>query len=992
MQKHISAADRVGPVRVAIVTLDNHLASTVIRAERALLSEIPGIRLTLHAVSTFESDPGARERCQADIASADIIVATMLFMEDHIASVLPALQARRDACDAIVCCMSAGEVIKLTRLGQFRMDKPESGIVALLKRLRGGNTKPGAKAPASGERQMAMLKRLPKILRFIPGTAQDVRAYFLSLQYWLAGSESNITNLVRMLVSRYAAGPRAALKSIVASAPPTEYPETGVYHPAMPGRISHDATELPTAPTNSGVNGTVGLLVMRSYLLAGNTAHYDGVITALEARGLRVIPAFASGLDARPAIERYFIENGAPVIDTLVSLTGFSLVGGPAYNDSDAAARMLGDLDVPYIAAHAVEFQTLDQWQASDRGLTPVETTMMIAIPELDGAIAPTIYGGRRGAAVTGTGGADMASESERACKLADRVARLVRLRRTERADRRLAIVIFNFPPNAGSTGTAAYLAVFASLYNTLKALAHAGYTVEVPESVDALRTSILEGNATVSGTNANVCARIPADDHVRREPHLAEIEAQWGPAPGRQQSDGSNIMVLGKSFGNVLVTVQPAFGYEGDPMRLLFERGFAPTHAFSAFYRYLREDFRADAVLHFGTHGALEFMPGKQTALAETCWPERLLGALPNFYLYAANNPSEGMIAKRRGAATLISYLTPPVAHAGLYRGLVELKQSIERWRQLPPESDTQRCTLAEIVQAQASAIELVSAEPQWTTEVAGQQIATLWSDVLELEYTLIPNGLHIVGEPSNAAERVDTLVAMAEARAAGGATPMGRGLIEALVAGATPKQALASLGTLPQGADIEAAGEIVALDRLLSTDYELPGLINALDGHFVSPAPSGDLLRNPAILPTGRNLHGFDPFRMPSAFAVRDGFEQAGKLLARHHAETSCYPETVAMVLWGTDNLKSEGGPIAQALALMGAAPRFDSYGRLSGAELLPLEKLGRPRIDVMITLSGIFRDLLALQTQLLAEVKVDHATLNSWDVRYSYSSYGR
>ena len=240
-------------------------------------------------------------------------------------------------------------------------------------------------------------------------------------------------------------------------------------------------------------------------------------------------------------------------------------------------------------------------------------------------------------------------------------------MRRSERADRKVAAVLFNFPPNAGNTGTAAFLSVFESLHNTLAAMKRSGYTVELPETVDDLREAVVDGNATRFGATANVHARIAVNDHVRREKHLKEIEAQWGPAPGRQQSDGQSIFVLGARFGNVFVGIQPAFGYEGDPMKLLFERGFAPTHAFSAFYRWLREDFGAHAVLHFGTHGALEFMPGKQTGLTARCWPDRLIADLPNFYLYASNNPSEGMIAKRRAAATLISYLTPPVAQAGL-------------------------------------------------------------------------------------------------------------------------------------------------------------------------------------------------------------------------------------------------------------------------------------------------------------------------------------
>ncbi len=180
----------------------------------------------------------------------------------------------------------------------------------------------------------------------------------------------------------------------------------------------------------------------------------------------------------------------------------------------------------------------------------------------------------------------------------------MVALRRTALRDRKVAVVLFNFPPNAGATGTAAFLAVYESLFNTLKAMKAAGYTVDVPENADALRRAILEGNSGNFGSDANVIARISADDHVRRERYLEEIEKQWGSAPGRKQTDGSHILVLGQKFGNVLVGIQPAFGYEGDPMRLLFERDFAPTHAFSAFYRYVREDFGADAILHWAPMG----------------------------------------------------------------------------------------------------------------------------------------------------------------------------------------------------------------------------------------------------------------------------------------------------------------------------------------------------------------------------------------------------
>jgi magnesium chelatase subunit H len=973
-------------MKVVLVTMDSHLASATERANRALAKSVPGLKLSVHAAAEWGDDPAALERCKADIAQGDIVIATMLFLEDHFLPILPALQARRDHCDAMVCAMSAAEVTKLTRMGKFDMAAPATGAMAFLKRLR---NKPEAKGEESGSRatagaqQMKMLRRLPKILRFIPGTAQDVRAYFLTLQYWLAGSQENIANMVHFLVDRYAQGTRKHLRGMAKTHEPVEYPEIGVYHPKMShpdavGRMARGVDALPSFAT-TGKRGTVGLLLMRSYVLAGNADHYNGVITALEARGLRVVPAFATGLDQRPAIDAFFYKDGRPSIDALVSLTGFSLVGGPAYNDAKAAEDILAKLDVPYLAVHPVEFQTLDQWGGSSRGLLPVESTIMVAIPELDGATGSMVFGGRGSAqhiACTGCAHAckfenivdshDMHSCIERADTLASRIGKLVDLRRSERAERKVAAIVFNFPPNAGATGTAAFLSVFESLFNVMKAMQREGYTIEVPANVDALRESIITGNAARFGAMANVHARISADDHVRREKHLKEIEAQWGPAPGKQQSDGSSIFVLGERFGNVFVGIQPAFGYEGDPMRLLFEKGFAPTHAFSAFYRWLREDFGANAVLHFGTHGALEFMPGKQSGMSATCWPDRLIGDLPNMYLYASNNPSEGTIAKRRAAATLISYLTPPVAQAGLYKGLVDLKDMLERYRGLEPEAQTERDELSLMIQAQAAELDLTEAEPAWGT-VSDMRIAKLNDDVLELEYTLIPYGLHVVGQAPSGPERVDLLLSCAEA--SHGAKPE-RALIEALVAGRTPAEALAASSL---GADAETLGllkELAATDQLMAEDHELDGILHALDGRFLRPAPGGDLLRTPAILPTGRNLHGFDPFRIPSNYAVKDGARQAERLLQKHMGDGHAFPESIAMVLWGTDNLKSEGGPIAQALYLMGAKPRFDSYGRLAGAELLTLEQLGRPRVDVIITLSGIFRDLLPLQIKLLAE----------------------
>ena len=898
--------------RVVIVTLDAHSAGPCDRAAEKLLPEFPGLRVDIHAAAEWGENPAALERAKASVSQGDIVIINLLFLEEHVKSILPALEARRAHCDAMIAVISDASIVKLTKMGSLDMGAPQSGAMKLLKKLR-GSAKPSTE---TGQKKMRMLRRLPKILRYIPGKAQDLRSWFLVMQYWLAGSNENVEAMMRFLISRYCS--KTDWQGGHAPSP-VEYPEVGLYHPDLAGRITTDPSHLPKP---KGATLTIGLLVMRSYVLSSDTAHYDAVVQSFESKGMRVIPAFASGLDGRPAIERFFQQDGVTTIDALVSLTGFSLVGGPAYNDSEAAVSVLKALNVPYIAAHPLEFQTLEQWEDSAQGLGPIETTMLIALPELDGATNPTVFAGRHEVAPDHQNGNSkpMAPAYERIAKLTERVEKLAYLRKTEVADKKVAIVLFGFPPNAGAAGTAAYLDVFSSLHNTLCAMKAAGYSVEVPEDVEALRDSVLQGSAKAYGQDANVEAHVSADQIVANIPWLDEIEAQWGPAPGRIQADGRGVFVLGKQLGNIFIGLQPAFGYEGDPMRLLFERGFAPTHAFVSFYYWIQNEFNADAVLHFGMHGALEFMPGKQTGLGAKDWPDRLIGDLPNIYLYAANNPSEASLAKRRSNATIISHLTPPLAASGLYKGLAELKDSLSRWRELPEEAH-ERDDLLLLIKEQAQSVDLDGSDPD-----------TLWVKLLDTENALIPEGLHIVGKPLSETTKQDYIDVM-------------------------------------EGADEETRAQALAH---LSKDSEIPAILNALAGRFTPPVAGGDLIRSPDMLPTGRNIHAFDPFRMPTEFACRDGAKQAEKLLAAHDE----LPKTVALVLWGSDNIKSDGGPIGQALALIGAKPRFDSFGRLSGADLIPLSELGRPRIDVIMTLSGIFRDLLPLQTRLLAEAALKAA----------------
>ena len=259
-------------------------------------------------------------------------------------------------------------------------------------------------------------------------------------------------------------------------------------------------------------------------------------------------------------------------------------------------------------------------------------------------------------------------------------------LRKKPKLNKKVAITVFSFPPDKGNVGTAAYLDVFGSIYEVIKGLKGNGYDVrDLPNSPQELMEAVIhDAQAQYASPELNIAYRMSVEQYERLTPYYVKLEENWGPPPGHLNSDGQNLLIYGREFGNVFIGVQPTFGYEGDPMLLLFSRSASPHHGFAAYYTYLEEIWKADAVLHFGTHGSLEFMPGKQMGMSGECYPDSLIGSTPNIYYYAANNPSEATIAKRRSYASTISYLTPPAENAGLYKGLKELGELIGSYQTL--------------------------------------------------------------------------------------------------------------------------------------------------------------------------------------------------------------------------------------------------------------------------------------------------------------------
>jgi len=593
---------------------------------------------------------------------------------------------------------------------------------------------------------LKLADKLPNILRFVPtaGRLRDVKNYLYLFCYFLQPTPRNIRSMVLFALKHYV--PHERLRKLKINIPvPEAMPSVAIYHPDAPKlfetfeayqewysrRSPESKVPSPTTKQLSlDAESTIGLLLMRPQVVSKTTKHYDALIHAIEGEGLSVIPALSTLMDNREACQKFFIEpnespkskvqspksnirttdNGRLTTDKpqsrvsqIVSLTGFSFVGGPAMNDSLAASTFLTNLNRPYRSVVSLDTQSIEAWHESLTGLNPIQAGMQIAIPEIDGATEPFVYGGISANEV------EPVALEDRCQRLARRLRRANRLRRAPRSELKLALVLFCFPPNKGNIGTAADLDVFPSVWDTLKRLKADGYDLELPSSSEELRERLLCGNSETFGATANIAYRMDADEYRGLCPYVDEIEPEWGRVPGRINSFGRDLLIQGIALGNIFVGVQPTFGYEGDPMRLMMARGGAPHHGFMAFYTYLSRVLNADAIIHVGTHGALEFMPGKQVGLSGECWPDRLIGELPNFYIYSVNNPSEGSIAKRRSYAELVSYLTPPVENAGLYKELASLKDLVMAYRQATEENE--RESLFEIIEECSRSLNLAQA-----------------------------------------------------------------------------------------------------------------------------------------------------------------------------------------------------------------------------------------------------------------------------------------
>ncbi len=955
-----------------------------------LLATIPGTISDGSAAVDLVQTPG------------DIV---LLSSADTELALLAAAQARRRAQDAKAPSLRLASILRLGH--NFSVDLYMETVAdarLVIARLLGGS----AYWPYGVERLVETCRTQAIPLALLPGDDKpDPELLDFSTlapdkvhrlwRYLLEGGPANAENLLR-----YAG-------SLIAHdtdwAEPAPLLRAGLH---WPDRALPSLDEIAAAWRGEG--SVVPIVCYRALVQSGNTAPVDALVRALAARRLQPLPIFVHSLKDAEAAALLGAVFAATPPAVILNGTGFSVRAGDA-SDPLAAA------DCPVLQ---VVFAGSDEesWRSGTRGLGQRDLAMSVALPEIDGRILS------RAVSFKAPLGRDPETEADlvgyrpvadRVAFVADLARNWARLRAKSAAERRVALILANYPNRDGRIGNGVGLDTPASAVAILRALAATSYKIaDAPENGEALVRRLLAGP-----TNANPGA--PAEETFSFADYSAffatlpaavqqTVTERWGPAerdpffrPGRL--DCGRFAIPGFRAGNVAVLIQPARGYNIDPKSTYHDPALVPPHAYFAAYAWLAQDFRADAVVHLGKHGTLEWLPGKALALSAECFPEAVLAPLPHLYPFIVNDPGEGTQAKRRSQAVIVDHLTPPLTRAGSYGRLSELERLIDEYYEAMQGDARRVAVLATAILDQARAAGLDGDCGISAGDGPAIALRKLDGFLCELKELQIRDGLHVFGS-SPACGQLDALL-LAFARAGRGAASEDASLLRALAADLgleTDPLALdlAEPWSGPRPAELAGAGpwrtagdtverlEALAL-RLVSgevrpedswcrtravldwierqlrpavagcAEAELTGLLAGLDGRRVPPGPSGAPSRGrPEVLPTGRNFYSVDTRAVPTGAAWQLGWKSAALLLERHAQEHGNYPARVALSAWGTANMRTGGDDVAQALALMGVRPVWEpSSGRVTGFEILPATVLDRPRVDVTLRVSGFFRD---------------------------------
>jgi cobaltochelatase CobN len=759
----------------------------------------------------------------------------------------------------------------------------------------------------------------------------------------------------------------------------------------------------------------VGVLFYRAHWLSGNLGWIDTLVAELERAGCGVRAVFCDSLRELDA-EGMPLAIGEHLRDVDVLVCTLAFQGAHA-------------LDVPVLQAIPSGF-THAEWLASERGLPPRDVAMYLSLPELEGRIITVPISFKR-AGPLGAAGSDEIRCDDPLPDRAAQVARMARawceLRRTPASERRVAVLLHSYPSRKSRIGNGVGLDAPESAVRLLRELTAHGYRVaEHPQSGDALIEALLAGVTHAEDDShperlETAPLQLPLEHYRERFADFPEevqqaMRTHWGEAPGRFVCTPHGFPIPGLALGNVFVGIQPPRGFGLDPRAIFHSPDLPPPHFYLAYYVWIREVFRAHAVIHLGKHGNLEWLPGKGIGLSSRCYPEIALGELPNIYPFIVNNPGEGTQAKRRTHAVIVDHLIPVMTRADSYGALLRLEQLADEYAQVSDLDPVKRPRVAErileVIRDSSIYRDLAYERPPGEEDLEDFLFA-LDGYLCEIKESQIRDGLHVLGELPEGEREVDLLSALVRIDQAGV-----RGMPAAVADDlgldyeklrANPAERVSAPGARNAADLIEQlelrASQVVRTatpcgprseetlrflerevrPRLARTPDELAHILHALEGRFVPPGPAGAPTRGMAtVLPTGRNFYSVDVRGIPTEIACEVGRRAADAVVARHLAETGTYPTSIGMVVWSTSNMRTGGDDIGEILHLLGVKPVWrDANRRVVGLELIPLDVLGRPRIDVVVRISGFFRDsfphvveLLDDAVQLVASLDEPHA----------------
>jgi cobaltochelatase CobN len=772
----------------------------------------------------------------------------------------------------------------------------------------------------------------------------------------------------------------------------------------------------------------VAVVFYRAHELAGNTAFVDTLCAALAERGATPLPVFCGSLRSANQELAGLLRPAGAVITTVLAAGGSAAADATAEGDWDAG--LLARLDVPVLQGLCLT-SSRAQWEASNAALAPIDAAMQVAIPEFDGRLITVPFSFKE----EGPDGIPRyAADPERAARLAGIAVRQARLAKTRNSDKRVAVMLSSYPTKHARIGNAVGLDTPASAVALLRAMRDAGYDLGdgFPEDGDTLIHALIAagGHDTEWLTEEQLRAapaRVPLTAYHRYFSHLpnelaSSIQSHWGAPPGSLYADeeSGDIVLACLRFGNVVLMIQPPRGFGENPVAIYHDPDLPPSHHYLAAYRWLARDFGADAIVHLGKHGTLEWLPGKGLGLSAGCAPDAVLEDMPMVYPFIVNDPGEGTQAKRRAHAVIVDHLVPPMARADTYGEMAKLEQLLDEYATVaaldPDKLPALRAQIWSLIEAahlhQDLGVEAVPGSAEFD-----EFVLHIDGYLCEVKDAAIKDGLHILGAAPAGEALVNLVLVILRApqlwSARWGALPglraalglgegenparaqadhyerLARDLVEAIAAtgwDATRAAEVASSilttaiapgtpdlsavpGAITPGTADKAPSPVRVLEfacaelvpRLRATTGEIAAVLHALDGGYVPAGPSGSPTRGLVnVLPTGRNFYSVDPKAIPSRNSFQTGLALADSLLARHLADEGEYPRCVGLTVWGTSAMRTQGDDIAEVLALIGCRPEWDEGSRrVTGVAIVPLAELGRPRIDVTLRISGFFRD---------------------------------